>query len=61
MCGYLLQCGYRIYGPAGRPVNEAYYVEIPKWLCEAVCRRPGLWTINWIHRHDNAPAHKVLC
>jgi hypothetical protein len=30
-------------------VNQAYYVEILKWLHEVVCRiRPELWHNNWI-------------
>jgi len=30
--------------PQGQTVNQAYYVEILKWLCEAVHRkRPKLW------------------
>jgi acyl-CoA thioesterase FadM len=45
----------------GQTVNQAYYVEIMKRLCEAVSReRPELWPNDWILRHDNAPAHKAL-
>jgi len=25
--------------PQSQTVNQAYYVEILKWLCEAVCRK----------------------
>jgi hypothetical protein len=38
-------------------VNQAYYVEILKWLHEAMHReRPT----NWILHHDNVPAYKAL-
>jgi histone-lysine N-methyltransferase SETMAR len=44
-----------------RPFNQAYDVEMLKWLHEAVCRkRPELWPDHWILHHDNAPAHKVF-
>jgi hypothetical protein len=33
----------------GQTINQAFYVEILKWLLEAVRRkRPGLWPIDWI-------------
>jgi hypothetical protein len=36
-------------------------VEILEWLREAVHRKwPGLWSYDWIPRHDNAPANKAL-
>jgi hypothetical protein len=42
-------------------VNQAYYVEILKWLYEAVHRkRPKCWHNDWILHHDNAAGHKVL-
>jgi hypothetical protein len=43
-------------------VKQAYYVEILKWLHEAVHRKkPELWPNNWIlHNDDNAPAHMTL-
>jgi hypothetical protein len=42
-------------------VNQAYYVEIFKWLCEPVQRkRPELWPNDWILHHCNAPVHKAL-
>jgi hypothetical protein len=42
-------------------VNQAYYVEILKRLCEIVHRnKPELWPIVWILHHDNAAAHKAL-
>jgi hypothetical protein len=45
----------------GQTVNQIYYVEIVKWLHEAVHRkRPELWPNDWILRHDSAPAHKAL-
>jgi hypothetical protein len=47
--------------PQGQTVNIAYYVQILKWLLEAVCRqRLEFWLYDWILDHDNAPAHKVL-
>jgi hypothetical protein len=47
--------------PLGRTVNQAYYVEISKRLCEAVRRqrlefRPN----NWILHHNYVPAHKAI-
>jgi hypothetical protein len=48
------------YVSQGQAVNHAYYVEIMKQLCEAVCRRPELFSNNWTLPNDNAPAHKVL-
>jgi hypothetical protein len=47
--------------PQGQTVSQAYYVEIMKWLREALCRKgPELWPSDWILHHDSAPAHKVL-
>jgi hypothetical protein len=47
--------------PQGQTVNQAHYVEILKWLHEAVHReRPGIWSTDWILHHDNVPADKVL-
>jgi hypothetical protein len=49
--------------PQGQTVNQAYYlyVEILKWLHEAVHRKePELWPSDWILHHDNVLAHKVL-
>jgi hypothetical protein len=47
--------------PQEQTVNQAYYVEIMKWLRETVRRkRPELWSNTWILHHDNAAAHKVL-
>jgi len=44
--------------PQGQTVNQAYCMEILKWLHEPVCRkRPELWPNDWI-LHD--PAYKVL-
>jgi hypothetical protein len=44
-----------------KPSNQAYYVEVLKWLCETVHRkRPEIWPNNWILHHNDAPAHKVL-
>jgi hypothetical protein len=48
--------------PQGQTVNQTYYVEILKWLCEAVHRkRPELWPNDCILHHDNTPFHKALC
>jgi hypothetical protein len=45
----------------GRTVNQAYCVEILKWLYEAVRRkRPELCPKDWILHRDNATAHKAL-
>jgi hypothetical protein len=47
--------------PQGQTFNQAYYVEILKWLHEAMLRkRPELWPSDWPVHHDNAPAHKAL-
>jgi hypothetical protein len=46
--------------PQGQTVNQAYYVEILKWLYEAVHRKWPEWPTDWILHHDNAPAQRVL-
>jgi hypothetical protein len=47
--------------PQGWIVNQAYYVEILRLLCEDVCRkRYELWRNNRIFQYDKAPAYKVL-
>jgi hypothetical protein len=47
--------------PQGQTVNQAYYVEILKWLREAMRRkRPKLQPNDWILHHNNAPADKAL-
>jgi hypothetical protein len=47
--------------PQGQTANQAYYVEILKWLHDAVHRnRPELWPSNWILHYDDAPAYKAL-
>jgi hypothetical protein len=47
--------------PQGQTVNQAYYLGLLKWLCEAVCRnRPELWPGDCVFHCDNAPAHKAL-
>jgi hypothetical protein len=47
--------------PQGQTVNQAYYMEIPKQLHEAVYRkRCEFWLNYWILHCDNAPSHKVL-
>jgi hypothetical protein len=46
--------------PQGQTVNQVYYVEILKSLCELVCKeRPELCS-DWIRHHDIAQADKVL-
>jgi hypothetical protein len=46
--------------PQGQTINQAYYMEILKQLCEAACRKwPELWPNNWIV-HDNVPANKAF-
>jgi ABC-type phosphate/phosphonate transport system permease subunit len=46
----------------GQIVTQAYYMEIFKWLLEAVHRkRPELRFKDWILHHDSAPRHKALC
>jgi hypothetical protein len=47
--------------PQGQAVTRAYYLEILKWLHEAVHRKiPEVWPSDWILHHDDALAHKVL-
>jgi hypothetical protein len=47
--------------PQGPTVNQAYYMEILKFLCGTVPRKgPELWPSDWILHNDNAPAHKAL-
>jgi hypothetical protein len=47
--------------PQDQTANHTYYVEILKWLYEAVRKeRPGLQHSVWILHHNNAPAHKAL-
>jgi len=48
--------------PQGQGVNQTYYVEVLKWLYEAVHRnRPELWSSDWILHHDSAPSYKAPC
>jgi histone-lysine N-methyltransferase SETMAR len=45
----------------GPTVNQHYYLEILRRLCEVVHRRrPELWPDAWILHHDNALAHDAL-
>ena len=47
--------------PTGQTVNQVYYLEVLKRLCEKGRRkRPELFANSWILRHDNAPAHTAL-
>jgi hypothetical protein len=49
------------FTPQGQTVNRAYYMEILKWLPEALRRKgPELWPNDWILRHDSVLAHKVF-
>jgi hypothetical protein len=41
-------------------LNQAYYMEILKWICKIVHRERTEFWPNWILHHDNAPAHKAL-
>jgi hypothetical protein len=42
-------------------MDQACYVEILKWLCEALGRKTSEIPPNdWILQHDDAPAHKAL-
>jgi hypothetical protein len=45
--------------PQGQTINQAYYMEILKWLLEAMNKRPELCSNDRILHCDNAPAHKV--
>jgi hypothetical protein len=45
----------------GQIVNQASYVEILKWLHEAVRRKwRELWPNDWIFHYDSASTHKTL-
>jgi histone-lysine N-methyltransferase SETMAR len=45
----------------GQTVNQAYYMEMLKWLHESMHRKsPELWPSDLILHHDNDPAHKAL-
>jgi len=48
--------------PTGQTVNQLYYLEVLKRLCEKVrWKRPELFDNNsWILHHDNASAHTAL-
>jgi hypothetical protein len=47
--------------PQGQRVNQAYCVEIMKWLCKDVYRkRHELWPNDLILHHDNTPSHKAF-
>jgi len=49
------------YIPQSQSVGQAYYMEIMKQLCEAVCRKRSKFQLNdWILHYNNAPAHKAL-
>jgi hypothetical protein len=47
--------------PQGHTGNQAYCVEIPKLLREAVHgKRPELWPVDRILHHNSGLAHKAL-
>ena len=48
--------------PTGQTVNQVYYLEVLKRLCEKVrWKRPELFAnSSWILHHDIAPAHTTL-
>jgi hypothetical protein len=60
-CSSLYSMSRVVFIPRGQTVNWTYYVEKLKRLREAVCRKClEVWPKDWIHHHDNAPAHKAL-
>jgi len=50
------------FTPQGQTVNQKFYLEVLKRLCEAVGRKHSeLWQSGeWLLHHDNAPAHTAL-
>ena len=48
--------------PQGQTFNQQFYLEVLKWLHDAVRRkRPELWQSGeWLLHHDNAPAPTAL-
>jgi len=48
--------------PQGQTVNQQFYLEVLKRLCDAVRRKlPKLWwSGEWLLHHDNFPAHTAL-
>jgi histone-lysine N-methyltransferase SETMAR len=58
---YIKCSGHFEFIPQDQKVNQAYYVEILKRLCEAVHRKgPELWPSDWILQYKSAPGHKAL-
>jgi hypothetical protein len=48
-----------VHSDRGLSINQAYCVEILRWLHEAVSRkRSAHWSMDWILHHDNVSAHK---
>jgi len=65
----LLICFFDIKGlvhfefvPQGQTVNQLFYLEVFKRLCDAVRRKcPELWRSGeWLLHQDNAPAHTAF-
>jgi hypothetical protein len=48
--------------PEGQTVNQFYYKNVLRTLCERVRqRRPDMWkNASWILHHDNTPAHNAV-
>jgi hypothetical protein len=46
--------------PQSQTVNQAFYVEILKWLCEAVYKLCIEKRFEFWPNHNNAPADKLL-
>jgi len=48
--------------PPGHTVNQQFYLEVLKRLCNSVQKKkPEMWSSgDWFLHHDNAPAHTAL-
>ncbi len=49
------------YAPKGQTINEEYYLQVMKRLCDARIRKwPQLWASGgWLLRHNNTLAHTL--